>query len=498
MLTKAKNRMVGDAPRNVKDFGAIGDGVADDTDAIHAALGGAGATPDNTSIYFPNGDYLITSPIKVYRAGEILKGITIEGESAAGVKIINNLGKGIVLGEPDVLDLLWGSATSINVDGAVVRNLGHKTSDTGLWVVFSKNVFIDNIHGYDLVCVAVGNDATDACENIKIQNITRMNNGRDTSPDAWYSIGIFNTIRFSIDNYQSKFLPAAAGTGGNHIIISSSSIGTVSNCNIWQSEISGSGITLETGVQTTVVSNNTILGCSNGLQSFSLNNKYNLFVGNDVRSCKYGVNVISNNDIYASNYVSDSVTSDFYCANIDSTQNKFIGNYADIYSFPSTIEQYQWFSSNINAKRKIFVPASDFKQYLPAGTQETLNSTTIRLENAGGSIRAIATLNTGGIAGEISNINFIFDRKIASTPVHCYVNQPNSGGGNASVAQVLDTTAPLGVTTALAVFGTGSSTTVNTTTAVTALYIPTAAGVSDLIGVTFEFKETGYNSFVST
>jgi len=43
---------------SVKDFGAVGDGTTDDTTAIIAA---AAAMTDNTTLYFPNGTYLISS-----------------------------------------------------------------------------------------------------------------------------------------------------------------------------------------------------------------------------------------------------------------------------------------------------------------------------------------------------------------------------------------------------------------------------------------------------
>ena len=268
-LTKVTDRLTAYQRRNVKDYGAVGDGVTDDTAAIQTAFGGAGSTPDNIHVYFPNGTYKITGSegIKVYRSGETLRNVKIEGETSEGVLIQNTdgAGRGITVGEPSSSDGLWGSASAINTEGVEIRNLGHDCNNIGLWVVFCRDVIIDNIKGYGLLCVAAGNDATDDCENLRITNVTRMEDGRDLSPDAWYSIGIYRTTRFSINNFQSKFLPAAAGTGGNHIVIASSSIGEVSGCNIFQSQTSGTGINLETGTQTVTVTGNTIIGPSNGI-----------------------------------------------------------------------------------------------------------------------------------------------------------------------------------------------------------------------------------------
>ncbi|KAL2784836.1 pectate lyase superfamily protein-domain-containing protein [Aspergillus keveii] len=60
--------------RNVKDFGALGDGVTDDTDAINEAMSsgdrcGQGCFSSTTTpaiIYFPAGSYVISSPIFDY------------------------------------------------------------------------------------------------------------------------------------------------------------------------------------------------------------------------------------------------------------------------------------------------------------------------------------------------------------------------------------------------------------------------------------------------
>jgi hypothetical protein len=47
---------------SVKDFGAVGDGVADDTAAIQAAFLAVG---DGGKVYFPEGTYITSSPIKI-------------------------------------------------------------------------------------------------------------------------------------------------------------------------------------------------------------------------------------------------------------------------------------------------------------------------------------------------------------------------------------------------------------------------------------------------
>ena len=65
---------------SIKDFGAVGNGVADDTSAIQAALTYA-ATTKNVSVYIPSGTYKITSSIVVpTSAGTNILSVDVYGD----------------------------------------------------------------------------------------------------------------------------------------------------------------------------------------------------------------------------------------------------------------------------------------------------------------------------------------------------------------------------------------------------------------------------------
>ena len=92
-LTLASYSMINGAPLNVKDFGAVGDGVADDTAAIQAAIdvfklpaGNPSVVADTGGgIYFPRGIYKVSGlrivPVDSLNNGAV-NGITLFGENA--------------------------------------------------------------------------------------------------------------------------------------------------------------------------------------------------------------------------------------------------------------------------------------------------------------------------------------------------------------------------------------------------------------------------------
>ena len=77
--------------KNVKDFGATGDGVTDDTAAIQAAVDAAIAAGGGT-VYFPGGTYSILSV-------DIRHGLTLEGDGSSVITRPNNAGGALHAGK---------------------------------------------------------------------------------------------------------------------------------------------------------------------------------------------------------------------------------------------------------------------------------------------------------------------------------------------------------------------------------------------------------------
>lgn len=65
---------------NVKDYGAVGDGVADDTQAINDAKAVAESYEHGATLFFPAGVYKISSTITFNHVGSDLMGISLLGE----------------------------------------------------------------------------------------------------------------------------------------------------------------------------------------------------------------------------------------------------------------------------------------------------------------------------------------------------------------------------------------------------------------------------------
>jgi hypothetical protein len=180
---------------SVKDFGAVGNGVADDTAAIQAAINAAAALQvsrfrSGATVYFPNGTYLVSSTITVNTDGIVLNGesyggVTIEAASPTfdiikfdnggtalyhcGVSNLRVLCSGNATAGAAIKcnRLLYGSITNVGVDGHWVGFELDGCNKFYLDRVYSNNTSRSSgFCSYSLYCRAT----TNACSDVHVSN----------------------------------------------------------------------------------------------------------------------------------------------------------------------------------------------------------------------------------------------------------------------------------------------------------------------------------------
>jgi pectate lyase len=167
-LTKATYSMIEGAPANVLDYGAVGDGVADDTAAVQAAV------DTGRSVYFPEGTYLIKNSILLTQSqtlfGDGMQKSILKCVASAAVTNLNSF--------------------SVQAD----------------YIFFNNLTFDVNLNG-QVVCRAITFDAdvehiyADQCEfvstNALVNNVAMWINGFDVK-NLYVTNCYFDTVQFGI------------------------------------------------------------------------------------------------------------------------------------------------------------------------------------------------------------------------------------------------------------------------------------------------------------
>ena len=132
---------------NVKDYGATGDGVTDDTAAINDALAEAQTYNLGATLFFPAGEYLISSTISIpYVSGHGLGGISILGEGSYSSVIFSN-------SDIDLIEYVGDGSDpqdSYNLFGIYVQNIylrytGGNSTKTGINFTYCHQVLMSNV-----------------------------------------------------------------------------------------------------------------------------------------------------------------------------------------------------------------------------------------------------------------------------------------------------------------------------------------------------------------
>ncbi len=147
---------------SVKDFGATGDGVADDTAEIQAALTAASGT---SNVYLPAGTYMVSAtifiPSNTYFFGDgkssIIKMVGTEGRNTTVVMtgFRNNKRENIVIEnmQIDFNRTRWTVTGGTQIEDAFSGTAGYHTyqdnDETALSICYSENVLVKNVWAID-------------------------------------------------------------------------------------------------------------------------------------------------------------------------------------------------------------------------------------------------------------------------------------------------------------------------------------------------------------
>jgi glucan 1,3-beta-glucosidase len=139
---------------SVKDHGAVGDGVTDDTKAIQAALNLA--TTSNL-IYFPAGSYIVTSTLMVSpttrMTGEVWSQIVASGSyfaSMANPKVMVQVGNAGDVGTVEISDMLFTSTGSL--PGLVLMEWNVQAEKPGSVGIWDAHFRVGGAYGTGMSC----------------------------------------------------------------------------------------------------------------------------------------------------------------------------------------------------------------------------------------------------------------------------------------------------------------------------------------------------------
>lgn len=185
-LTKATYTMITGSPVNVLDFGAIGDGVADDGAAIRAAI--ASITPNGGQVYLPAGTYKVTAAVGDASNTAIFvpSNVRVCGASQVGTKIVPGANNTVCFrviglnGGIENLQIDNVATTYINVSGIRLGPTDEAQTTTRSDVEFNNitNISIRRVaEGITLKCGPTVGGADSYCfyntfTNIDIRNTT--------------------------------------------------------------------------------------------------------------------------------------------------------------------------------------------------------------------------------------------------------------------------------------------------------------------------------------
>ena len=213
---------------NVKDFGAVGDGVADDTAAIQAAIDANAGK----AIYFPSGIYKFSQQLRIKRNNTCLIG---DARNACQLWYFANTDQPAVLVQSES-----GNASHPDISGVVVANLGFNklsaTTQNSICIEFDRGLGCSMTNCY--VSGFPSAIITSGCRNCYFSNLAL--NARNFIANTPISSASVVTIRNSTTGggitgftiVYDNCIIGAVFTSGRAVTVSGNDYAAFSNCYI--------------------------------------------------------------------------------------------------------------------------------------------------------------------------------------------------------------------------------------------------------------------------
>lgn len=161
------------APYNVKDFGALGDGVTDDSDAIQAAVDTA-FDDGGGLVVLPHGVYILSKPI-YWRSNISLIGAGI-GKSI--LKPIGSTSFSAIQNIDQTKDDPLVNCTFMNfeIDGSGIDLPYYSLGSKGLFILYIRRALFQNLYIHDTIGTGLGCDFLDdsIIDNVVVENCGRL------------------------------------------------------------------------------------------------------------------------------------------------------------------------------------------------------------------------------------------------------------------------------------------------------------------------------------
>ena len=144
---------------NVKSFGAVGNGIADDTAAIQAAINAAsaagssgGSNGTGVIVYFPSGSYFVTSSI--VSTGVVGNGtVSLIGNDMHNTMIWGTIHRGFTVDKPDLNDASFQCVKNLHIiNNSLTQGSG------GLRMGFTEAAIIENVYAQGYLALDMHQD----------------------------------------------------------------------------------------------------------------------------------------------------------------------------------------------------------------------------------------------------------------------------------------------------------------------------------------------------